>query len=56
VAEGGFLVRFMSGEKEVAQQRCCKVCLEYDTWRCSINNEEEKAIPDGTSKIEVVPK
>jgi len=55
MAEGGFLVRFMDGEKEVAQQRCCKVCLEYDTWRYSINNEKEKAIPDSISKIEVIP-
>ena len=55
MSEGGFSVRFMDGEKEVAQKRCYKVCLEYDTWRYSTNNEEEKTMPDGINKIEIVP-
>jgi len=52
--DGGFLVRFMRKDKEVESLRCYKVCLEYDAWRYSINNEEEKSMPDGITKIEVI--
>ena len=56
MAGGGFLARFLDGEgKEIAQQHCYKICVDYDTWKYSLNNEPEKPIPDGISKIEVVP-
>jgi hypothetical protein len=54
--EGGFLIKFTKKDKEeIEKHRCYKISFDYDMWKYSLNNEQEKSIPDGITKIEVVP-
>jgi len=52
MADGGFLVKF-EGEKP-EQFHCYAVSLDYDKWKCVVNNREKRGIPPGTNKITVV--
>ncbi|MFH1882183.1 MAG: hypothetical protein ABIL62_05675 [Planctomycetota bacterium] len=49
MADGGFVVKFDDSD----EKRCYAISFDYDEWFYKMNNEEPRAIPQGTKKITV---
>lgn len=46
---GGFIIKFNGRTK----YRCYSFRIDYDKWRCSVNEKEEFGLPKGLEKIEI---
>ena len=49
MAEGGFLIKFNGKEIE----RCYAVAFDYDEWKYTVNNTEEKELPEDVESITI---
>ncbi len=49
MAEGGFVIKFNGKEIE----RCYAVAFDYDEWKYTVNDKEEKDLPEDIRSIAV---
>ncbi|MFA4980904.1 MAG: hypothetical protein WC592_00325 [Candidatus Omnitrophota bacterium] len=49
MADGGFIIKFNG--KEI--KRCYAVAFDYDEWKYTVNEKEEKALPQDVKSITI---